>query len=129
MSDLKYLRDKHCTCCDKRLDTIGKINIRTVNNNIFAQKLNDYKCYLSNKRKLSDKIINIGDIVCKSCITNSNKKLKINESSQSSTNNIAELPSSLPSTSAAQNVSTHTVNTDSVFKVNIPKTINNKNCI
>jgi len=55
MSSLSYLRDKFCSCCNKRLDTIKKTNIRYVNNDELLEKLKSVKnTILINHKKPND---------------------------------------------------------------------------
>jgi hypothetical protein len=75
MSEYSNLRKKFCSCCNVRLDTVKKTNIKRINDNAILTKLNNVKgTILLNKRKPeNDTILKIGDYICGGCRSYANK--------------------------------------------------------
>ena len=74
MSSLDNLRNKYCMCCNVRLDTIKRPNLRHVKGDL-VEKLNSVKnSILTKKGKTNDNIeIQENDIICTSCISHANR--------------------------------------------------------
>ena len=69
MSSLSYLLDKFCSCCDKRLNTIKKTNIRYINNDELLEKLKSVKntILIYHKKPLNNNELKINDKICNGC--------------------------------------------------------------
>jgi len=75
MSSKVHLKDKHCTCCNIRLDKVKKAAFHAVSSQHLVEKLNSAKStILVNKKKpIDNNVIQTGDFVCESCIAFSNR--------------------------------------------------------
>jgi hypothetical protein len=116
--EFQYLSTKTCACCNTRLDTVKKPNLRHVNTEELMKDLNDARnTILSNKRKnITQSVVKKGDIVCKSCIQSAKRFKK----SYNREFDCEPQPSaSVPDTS----VSVSTQTNEFEIKINIPRTI------
>jgi hypothetical protein len=64
MADLSYLCNKNCCCCNVRLNSTKKSNIRSINNIEFLNKVNNVlPTIIKNKKLTTNKTnVNIGHI-------------------------------------------------------------------
>ena len=139
MSEFKYLREKHCCVCNKRLDTIKKTLIRKVNSEDFLEKVRSVRITIQTQQKVPENVreIQLNDNICGRCRSYAKKYgSTLNQSSTSASNQSNYSTFNQPNTSAHDQLNLtcsslqNEQDQDVKLKLNIPRTLkSDSSCI